>query len=252
MSEHRFLCTACGACCYGLLPLTLNEAVSRAHQFPLAMTITVVKPGAQGYRSAEKFGVSIVLHPRKKVLLLVSAVSFIPPSMPCPELGGDKLCSIHLDKPVRCKAMPFHAYKDEDHQRDLLIPRPNWECETGPDAPVVYRDRKIVNPTDFDDERLALREQTSALQRYVELMLKYDSIFSARIARAAQSPLSGRAIAGFVSYLRYNNGYDLTKFAKAQQPVLKLWAQKTSGDPKLVQFHTFYQESVADLERYVS
>ncbi|MHB0953433.1 MAG: YkgJ family cysteine cluster protein [Allorhizobium sp.] len=252
MTEQRFSCTACGACCFGSLPVTIEEALRQAGRFPLAMAITPIKPGARGYRSAEHIGASIILPSRKTSLLLVTPVSFVPPSMPCPELADDNLCSIHADKPLRCRAMPFYASKDEDHQRDMLIPRAEWKCDTGVDAPVVYRDQKILNRTDFDGERSALMGQAQALRRYVELVLKHDRILLARVTKAAQAPLAGRVITGFVSFLRYDPKVDLLEFARKQQPVLESWAQKTSSDAKVAQFHQYYREAVSDLDRYTS
>ena len=252
MTEQRFSCTACGACCYGLLPLTVDEALSHAHKFPLAMTITPIKPGARGYRSVGSIAASVVLPSRKTALLLVTPVSFIPPSMSCPELAEDNLCSIHIDKPVRCRAMPFYAYKDEDHQRDMLVPRAGWQCETNDVAPVVYRDQQIVDRGDFDEERAALTGQAPALRRYVELLLKHDPVFSARVVKATQAPLAGRVVIGFVSFLRYNKDLDLLDFARKQQPVLEHWARRTEGDAKLAQFNQYYSEAASDLDRYVS
>ncbi|MDW5317602.1 YkgJ family cysteine cluster protein [Rhizobium sp. PL01] len=252
MTEQRFSCTACGACCYGLLPLTVDEALKSAHRFPLAMAITPIKPGARGYRSAGSISASVVLPSKKTALLLVTPVSFIPTSMPCPELAGDNLCSIHIDKPVRCKAMPFYAYKDEDHQRDMLVPRAGWQCETSADAPVVYRDQKIVDRGDFDEERNALLQQAPALRRHVELLFKHDTVFSTRVVKATQAPLAGRVVIGFVSFLRYNKELNLMDFARKQQPVLESWARKTAGDAKVAQFHQYYREAVSDLDRYIS
>lgn len=252
MTEQRFSCTACGACCYGLLPLTVDEALSHAHKFPLAMTITPIKPGARGYRSAGSIAASVVLPSRKTALLLVAPVSFVPPSMSCPELAEDNLCSIHIDKPVRCKAMPFYAYKDEDYQRDMLVPRAGWQCLTNADAPVVYRDQTIVDRVDFDEERIALVEQAPALQRWVEFLFKHDPVFSARIVKATQSPLAGRVVIGFVSFLRFNKARDLLEFARKQHPVLDTWAERTAGDAKVAQFHQYYREAGSDLDRYIS
>jgi Fe-S-cluster containining protein len=230
MTEQRFSCTACGACCYGLLPLTVGEALKSADRFPLAITITPIKPGARGYRAAGSIAASVVLPSKKTALLLVNPVSFVPPSMPCPELSDNNLCSIHIDKPVRCKAMPFYAYKDEDHQRDMLVPRAGWQCLTNADAPVVYRDQTIVDRVDYDEERTALVEQAPALRRWVEFLFKHDPVFSKRIVKATQSPLAGRVVIGFVSFLRFNKALDLLEFARKQQPVLDTWAEGTAGD----------------------
>lgn len=94
-------------------------------------------------------------------------------------------------------------------------------------------------------------EQAQALRRYVELVLKHDPVLAARVAKAAQAPLAGRVITGFVSFLRYNPKLDLLAFARKQHPVLASWAQRTSTDTKVAQFHQYYQEAMSDLDRYL-
>lgn len=222
-----------------------------ADRFPLAITITPIKPGTRGQDVLDKIGVAVVLPPKKKYWLLVTPVSFIPPSMKCPELTDDNLCGIHAQKPIRCRTMPFFAYKDEDHQLDMLIPRTGWQCDTGDTAPVVYRDRKIVDRADFDAERSDLIEQSAAIRRYADLLLKHSPLMLARVAKSTQSTPMGRVIVGFVSFLRYDRTLDLVDFARKQYPVLEQWADRTAADVKLREYHNYYKEALADLRRYV-
>lgn len=222
-----------------------------ADRFPLAMTITPVKAGTRGQSVVDHIGASVVLPPKRRFALLVTPVSFVPPSMPCPELSADNLCGIHAFKPIRCRTMPFYAYKDEDHQLDMLQPRSGWKCDTGETAPVVYRDRHVVDREDFDAERSALLEQAASLKRYADLLLKHSPVMLARVAKASQSSPMGRVVVGFVSYLRYDRTLDLLEFAKRQYPVLETWYGKTSGNPKLAEYNTFYREALSDLRRYV-
>jgi Fe-S-cluster containining protein len=251
MSEQRFACTACGLCCSGLVPLTTREAVSMANRFPLAITITPVKAGTRGQSVVERIGVSVVLPPKKRFWLLVTPVAFIPPSMTCPELGPDNLCGIHDHKPIRCRTMPFYAYKDEDHQLDMLSPRRGWECNTTETAPVVYRDRKIVDRADFETEHQALVDQAAELKRYAELLLKHSPVMLARIAKASQSSPTGRVVVSFVSLLKYDKSYDLADFAVKQTPVLETWERNTLGQAKATEYNTYYREALTDLRRYV-
>ena len=251
MSEQRFSCTACGLCCHGLVPLTVDEAIRFADRFPLAVTITPVKPGTRGHQVLDRIGVTVQLPPKKKYSLLIAPVSFVPASMQCPALTQDKLCGIHAEKPIRCWTMPFYAYKDEDHQIDLLTPRSGWQCDTGPDAPVVYRDRRIVDRTDFDAERQALLDQAEAIRRYADLLLKHSPLMLARVAKATQSSPMGRVVVSFVSMLRYDRSRDLVGFARRQFPVLEDWERRTAGDPKLKEHHGYYREAMADMRRYV-
>lgn len=250
VSEQRFACTACGACCYGMLPLSLEEALKWADVFPLAMSATPIKPGTRGY-AASDVGVSFSTGVKKPVQLIVTPVAFIPPHMACPKLGADNLCSIHEEKPQRCRTMPFYGYKDEDSQRDMLIPRPTWKCDTGPDAPVVYKDRKIVDRTEFRREHQLLTVQARALQSYVDFLGRYDPSFCMRVQIAAKAAVPGRVIIGFVSYLRQNKDLDVVGFARSQHAVLREWLEKTSGDTRASQFTSFYREAMGDLDRYL-
>ncbi|MBB4067261.1 YkgJ family cysteine cluster protein [Gellertiella hungarica] len=250
MNEQRFACTACGLCCHGMLPLSIEEAFKWAHVFPLAMSATPVKPGTRGYAMKE-VAVTFSAGAKKPIQLIVTPVAFIPPTAPCPKLADDGLCSIHEEKPQRCRTMPFYAYKEEDSQRDMLVPRPGWKCATGEDAPVVYRDRKIVDRAEFQRERELLKGQAVALQRYVDTVARYDPGFSMRVQTAATAVVPGRVIVGFVSWLRQNKELDVVGFARRQHPVLKEWLEKTAGDAKAAQFASYYREAIGDLERYL-
>ena len=219
--------------------------------FPLAMMITPVKPGTRGQSVLERIGASVVLPPKKKMLLLVSPVSFVPPSMPCPQLTSDNLCGIHATKPIRCRTMPFYAYKDEDHQTDMLQPRASWLCDTSDAAPVVYRDHRLVDRADFETERSVLMDQASAIRRYADLLLKHSPAMMARVAKASQTTPTGRVVASFVSYLRYDRELDLAAFARAQDPLLRDWATKTSGNPRIAEFNAYYRAALAELQRYL-
>lgn len=251
MSERRFACTACGRCCTGLVPLTVREAVDMADRFPLAMMITPVKPGTRGQSVLEKIGASVVLPPKKRMQLLVTPVSFVPPSMPCPQLTPDNLCGIHATKPIRCRAMPFYAYKDEEFQADLLQPRGGWLCDISDAAPVVYRNQRIVDREDFETERNLLVDQGQAIRRYVELLLKHSPVMTARVAKVAGTTPMGRVVASFVSYLRYDRNLDLGAFARAQQPVLRDWLERTGGNAKVAEFSNYYKEASVELQRYL-
>lgn len=222
-----------------------------ADRFPLAMMITPVKPGTRGQSVLEKIGASVVLPPKKRMQLLISPVSFVPSSMPCPQLTPDNLCGIHSSKPIRCRTMPFYAYKDEEFQADLLQPRSGWLCDISDAAPVVYRNQHIVDREDFDTERSALMDQRQAIRRYVDLLLKHSPVMTARVAKAAGTTPIGRVVASFVSYLRYDRNLDLGAFARAQQPVLQDWLERTRGSAKAAEFSNYYREASAELKRYL-
>lgn len=251
MNEQRFACTACGLCCYGMLPLSIEEALKWADTFPLAMSATPLKPGTRGYATKD-VAVTFSARAKKPIQLIVTPVAFIPPATPCPKLADNSLCMIHEEKPQRCRTMPFYAYKNEDSQRDMLVPRPGWKCATSDDAPVVYRDRQIVDRAEFQRERDLLQGQSSVLQRYVDTLGRYDPGFSIRVQKAAKAAVPGRVIVGFVSWLRQNKELDVLDFARRQYPVLRKWFEKTSGDPRAAQFTSYYGEAMRDLDRYLA
>lgn len=247
MNEKRFHCTACGLCCTGIVPLTVDEAIRDAGLFPLAIAITPVKPGARGGKVMDRIGVKLDLPGRRNVVVSVMPVAFIPKNQSCPALAPDGLCSIHEAKPLRCRAMPFYAYKDEDGQAEMLVPRKDWLCDTGPTAPVVYRERKIVERTDFAAEREALIAQTPILSRFVKMLTQFDPAQAARLAKASQSAIPGRLIVSFFSLLKFTGASDLLDFAARQEPVLQAWEERTSSDPSLVDFSTYYRSALSEL-----
>lgn len=251
MPHSRFSCTACGRCCYGMLPLTVDEALGNAETFPLAICITPIKVGSRGYSIADRIGVVFEARSNKKLSLLVFPAAFIPPSMPCPNLTSSNLCGVHERKPLRCRTMPFYAYKDEAHQSDMLVPRTGWLCNTGDDAPIVYEDREIVERSDFEAERTELVKQAPALRRYISLMLQYDRDAYARILKAASAPTPGRVIVNFISFVRFNKNLDICEFARKQHPVLLEWLSRTRGDAKLETYSSFYSDSSSELLRYI-
>lgn len=249
MSEKHFACTACGRCCYGSLPITISEALKWAHVFPLAMSIVPVRPGTRGHTIVSTIGAPLKVSKGKDLSLLLMPTSFLPPMMPCPQLSDETLCAIHGDKPLRCRTMPFYPYKDEEAQADMLVPKPGWQCATGQDAPVVYRERKVLDRSDFDAERRVLIEEGPSLRRFMASVVAHNPALRDQIIGASRS-VSGRVIVSFVSYLRYERRLDPSDYAQRQRPVLREWLQRTEGDTRHAEFHEFYQRSLRELDRY--
>lgn len=246
MTEQRFRCTACGKCCYGEVPLTLDDALANAERFPLAMVWTPVPQSAQAFRLTTQLGTTVQISKGKTVAVLIAPTAYIPPEMPCPALAPNNLCSIHESKPLRCRTMPFYPYRNEDAQSDLLIPRKGWMCDTSETAPVVYKDRKIVNNEEFNQEREGLLKHASALDTYAKNLLKQQTPLMGFLTRAANNP-SGRFVVRFSSFLLMNKAYDIVAFAKKQHPVLVEFANKTAGMPTAADHHKYYKEAADDL-----
>lgn len=250
--ERRFRCTACGLCCRGWLPLTLDEALAHAGRFPLAMVWTPLRPGAKAHGLASRLGVAVRLAGKKEHGVFVVPTVYIPPSFSCPALADDGLlCSIHDDKPLRCRAMPFYPYREEDDQGDLLIPRPGWQCDVkSDDAPVVYRDRAIVDPADFNAERAALTAQAPRIQAYAKHVLTYVPAVSQQLARAATGKFAGHVVLGFYLYLSRLKNAQSIPLAQQQMAVLQRYADLTADRPDLLEYHQNYTRWRDEMARF--
>ena len=252
VTEHRFSCTACGKCCFGSLPLTLDEAIARADRFPLAMALTPIKFGTTEQALLETTGCPVVTLGKQTCFVQVVPISFVPPSMSCPELGTDNLCAIHDSKPVRCRTMPLYPFLSESNQAKVLTPRPGWLCDTSENAPVIYKDQKVLERGDFDSELNEITEQSVQMRRYVDLLLAHSPSNKKRLEIAAKSNAADKLMTTFVSFLRYNKNIDIFAFARKQHPVLQHWVHKTAGDKKLALHNNFYKEALREVEQYIS
>ena len=246
--DRRFSCTACGKCCFGWLTLTLKDALAHAGRFPLAVIWTPVRQGTKSFSIAARLGLTVRLGKRRQLAVRIAPTAYIPPTLPCPSLAPDGLCSIHEDKPSRCRAMPFFPYREEGDQADLLIPRPGWLCDTSAEAPVVYRDRKIVERKDFDDEREELFRQASTLRSYGEWLIESAPSLKDELIRVAKKRAGGHVVVNFSTLLPHLPEVDVVAFARKQFPVLSEFAAKTNGYPAFAEYHKLYQECAAEME----
>jgi Fe-S-cluster containining protein len=247
--ERRFSCTACGKCCHGLLPLTIEDALAHADKFPLVVIWTPVRQGGRSFRVTADQGITIQLKKRKLAAVQIAPTAYIPSSFSCPELTEEGLCGINDVKPQRCRTMPFSAYRDEKDQNDLIIPRSGWLCDTSDEAPIVYRDKSIVDRNDFEVERKQLVDDAIILKPYAEWLL--DSVPSLRMElyKVATKSSGGRVVVNFSTLITRLPKVDIYAFAKKQLPVMKDFAERTAGDPGLVEFHQRYVDSAAEWEK---
>lgn len=247
VSEKHFLCTACGKCCYGEVPLTIEDALANADRFPLAMVWTPVSEGMKAFNLVGKLGATVELPNRKRVAVLIAPTAYIPPQLPCPALGADNLCSIHDTKPLRCRAMPFYAYREEEDQADLLVPRKGWECDVSPAAPLVYKDKQIIERADFDKERAALLGNAVALNAYAQRQVKNEPALLGHLMAQVKKPVGGRFTVKFAPFLLMNKQYDMLDFAQKQHPVLASFAAHTANNPAMADHHRYYTQAAEDL-----
>ncbi len=244
----RFLCTACGKCCHGQLPLTLKDAFAYAGLFPLCMIWTPVQRGSRDFRMARELGVAVPLTGGREMVSLIVPTSFIPSTYPCPALVDGKMCGIHREKPSRCKAMPFYPYTEERYQAGYLRPRQGWECDVSEAAPIAYDGKRIVLRDDFDIEKNDLRDQVPVLRGYAEHMLKYSPTLPERLWQASLQEKGGQIVTSLSSLLTATRHPEAAEIASKQLPVLNAYAAKTSGDPKLSDFHAYYSGWAKEME----
>lgn len=249
--ERRFECTACGKCCYGQLPLTLCDALANAHRFPLAMVWTIIRKGTKSYALTARLGTEVHVGKGKQVAVRITPASYMPPALPCPALASDDRCSIHADKPSRCRTMPFFPYRDEADQSDLLIPRQGWLCDTSAQAPVVYRDKRIVEREDFASERRELVDQAPVLRAYAKTVMAKAPNVAAALEKAANTPRGGTVVLNFTALVSRLPRTDMTAFARKQLPVLTAFAEKTADMSDAADFHRYYRDNAAGMKRFL-
>ncbi len=145
--------------------------------------------------------------------------------------------------------MPFSAYRDEKDQDDLMIPRSGWVCDTTHQAPVVYRDKSIIDRQEFEVERAQLVRDAAILKPYAEWLL--DSVPSLRMElhKVAMKPAGGQLLVAFSTLIPRLPKVDIFAFAEKQFPVMTAFAERTAGEAGLVDFHQRYVDSAAEWEK---
>ena len=244
---HRFLCTACGKCCYGQIPLTVQDAWVHAKRFPLAMVWSPVREGSKDFKSVARFGTVVSMPKAKNLAVLIVPTAYLPPTFACPELTAENLCAIQLQKPARCRTMPFYPYREEQFQAELLAPRPGWLCDISAAAPIVFADKQIVERDDFEFELQALQEQHAIILRYAEYMFKYTPQLRESLAKVAAKPKAGQVVTSLSSFLTAIRHPDTKSIAAQQLPLLQNYADQTAGQSDLHDFHRNYLQWVKEM-----
>lgn len=248
--ERRFRCTACGKCCHGWLPLTVSDAVAHAGRFPLAVVWTPVRQASKAFETTAQLGLTVRTRDKKRLAVRIMPTAYIPPAMPCPALAADNLCAIHEHKPSRCRTMPLFPYVAEAQQAEQLVPRPGWACDTSAAAPVVYRDRTVIDRHDFDAERKDLTDQAPVLRAYGEWLMAMVPGMIDNLSRAALKPGGGGyVVLSFATLLRRLGGVDKEALARAQAMVLRDFVAKVADDGALTEYGRNYQDWLSEMER---
>ncbi len=240
MALH-FACTACGKCCYGQLPLTVNDALAHAGLFPLALLWTPLRKGSKDFPLVSRLGVTVPLPKHPGLAALIVPTSYIPPTMACPALGADNLCTIHPDKPTRCRTMPFYPYREEQFQYEVLKLPKGWECDTSTAAPIVFENGKILQRYDFARERRELEDQVPCIRQFAGYQFKYNPMLPATLALEGAKARPGQIVTSLSSFLIATRNPEARTIAQRQQPVLAAYLEKTAGRADLKQFHDQYR-----------
>lgn len=248
-AERHFACTACGKCCFGLLPLTLADADAHADRFPLGVMWTPVRQNQRSFELTARLGAKVRLRDRRIVAVRITAVAYVPPSLPCPALAEDGRCSIHETKPARCRAMPFFPYVEEAEQAAQLVPRKGWDCDVSQAAPIVFRDRNVLDRADFDAERAQLLAQAPVLRTYAEAQLATVPGLLDKLGMVASRPLGGDVLLGMATLLPHWPGMDALAFARRQAPVMERFAALTEGDAAQADFTHRYRQWGREMAR---
>ena len=247
--ERRFDCTACGKCCTGWLPLTLDDALTHADRFPLFVIWSPLRQGGRSFDETARQGLTLKLKRGKKAAVRIYPASYIPPSMACSELTDDGLCRLHPNKPLRCRTMPFSAARDETDQTDLLIPKPGWLCDTSEEAAVVYQGKKVITRESFDLERHALEQDAEILVPYAEWLLESVPTLRPELMKVAMNPTGGHIVLNFTTLIPRMPKVDMYDFAAKQAPVLRTFAEKTANIPEFDEYHQRYNRYARELDR---
>lgn len=254
--DRHFACTLCGKCCTGLLPLLLDEALTHADRFPLAMLWTVVRPGAPSYRLTQRLGTTVTVSRRKAVAVQITPVSYLPERLACPELHDQTRCRIHDHKPIRCRAMPVSAYREEADQDRVLQPRPGWLCDVSPGAPLVYRNGRLLDRAVFEDERRLLEEQAPILKAYADRLLSSSATVVRDLEVLSKRPAGGWLALSFTGVLGRLPGWgergEYGDFARRQGPVLARFAGLTAANPAWARFTDHYRSTERGLAAWLS
>ncbi|WP_200373550.1 hypothetical protein [Thiocystis violacea] len=211
------------------------------------MVWTPVPQGVRAFELTAELGTSLELPNRKRVAVSIVPTAYLPRAMACPALV-DQRCGIQDDKPLRCRAMPFYAYRREEDQGDMLIPRKGWACDISDQAPLVYRDRRILDRDGFDAERAALMAQAPRIRSYAENALKLYPVLLGRLQTAMRNPAGGNLVVSFASFVRWSPPDERIDFARRQYPVLVAFTERTAKEPGLATYHDYYREAAAELE----
>jgi Fe-S-cluster containining protein len=234
------------------VPLTIDDAFRHADRFPLAMVWSPVRQGSKDFAMVAKLGAVFHLPNRKQLAAMIVPTAYLPPNLPCPALGADNLCTIHVDKPLRCRTMPFFPYREEQYQAELLSLPAAWECDTTDSAPIVFVDKQITMRDDFDQERQALEDQQPQIQRYAEYMLKYTPNLLNSLIKASLKAKAGQVVTSLSSFLTATRNPSAKDIAQQQLPVLETYRLKTANQKEWIEFHQYYQVSAKEMSYLAS
>ncbi|PCI41107.1 MAG: zinc/iron-chelating domain-containing protein [Rhodospirillaceae bacterium] len=247
--KRHFDCTACGKCCHGWLPLSISDALAHADIFPLFLFWMPVRPGGKSYDLTRELGIELKLKKRKRAAVRVFPVSYVPTHISCPALQNDGLCTIHESKPQRCRTMPLSGARAESDQLDLLIPKPDWDCDVSDTAPLIYDDKHITERQNFEDERQVLIADSKILKPFANLMIDGAPKLRMDLEKVANRPKGGHLILNFSTLVPRLADVDIFKLAKKQASVMLHFADQTAERTEFSDEHKRYVACAQDWQK---
>jgi Fe-S-cluster containining protein len=204
---QRFACTACGKCCNRSPEVELSEAAALVDVFVFRLMFRLYalpRTLADYLRGrAPEANASEAFYQKKRLLsanaalkrplkirrdgkavefvqcLTMSALSLDLRAGACCALEDDGRCSIHARRPYTCRTVPFHYSRVEaSAEADLkaFVATEGYQCDTSETAPIVLRDRRIVDEDMLRDraEGLALSESDARWRSAIVQRMKSD------------------------------------------------------------------------------
>ena len=161
---RRFSCTLCGACCNRSPEVELSEAAALCDIFVFRLMFRLVslprfsergpigssdlfyqkKRLLAGHAAAEYSNRKVMLGGKKVEsvqYLMISALAVDTSPGACAALKSGR-CSIHADRPLSCRSVPFHYSRADGlalADFDRFVATPAYRCDTGKDAPLFLQ-----------------------------------------------------------------------------------------------------------------
>ena len=139
--------------------------------------------------------------------------------------------------------------RGEDDQMDLLTPKAGWACDTSESAPVLYRDKTIIEREEFAMERAQVLSDAKVLKPFAELMLDSQPSLRMELTKTAERPMGGTLIVSFSPLVKRLGHVNIFELAAKQVPVMEDFVRQTHDDDQAKAEHQRYLDSAQEWRR---